>query len=61
MQWLSVVRCLSEELIGGMMTELDTYLTAAADFEADRTDVDAFTASVLKFWRTHRTELPVWA
>jgi len=58
---LSVVRCISEELIEGMLTELDGYTTAARDFETDRADVDAFTTSVLKFWRTHRSRLPTWA
>ena len=58
---LSVVRCISEELIEGMLTELDRYTTAARDFEVDRADVDAFTESVLKFWRTHRSTLPMWA
>jgi hypothetical protein len=58
---LSVVRCISEELIEGMLTELDKYTTAARDFETDRADVETFTSSVLKFWRTHRSELPTWS
>jgi hypothetical protein len=58
---LAVVRCLSEELIDGMTTELDKYLTFAAGFIVDRTDVAAFTESVLKFWRVHRSDIPTWA
>jgi len=58
---LSAVRCISEELIEGMLTELDGYTTAARDFEADRADFDAFTTSVLKFWRTHCSRLPTCA
>ena len=58
---LSVMRCISEELIEGMLSELDRYTTAARDFETDREDVEMFTSSVLKFWRTHRSQLPTWA
>ena len=58
---LSVVRCISEELIEGMLPKLDRYTTAARDFEADRADFDAFTTSVLKFWRTHCSRLPTCA
>lgn len=60
-QSLAVVRCLSPKLIDGMTAELNKYLVAAAGFEVDRADVNAFTESVLKFWRVHRTEIPTWA
>jgi hypothetical protein len=60
-QSLSVVRCITEDLIEGMLTELDKYIIAAHDFEADPADIEAFTTSVLAFWRTHRCALPMWA
>ena len=53
--------CISEELIEGILTELDGYTTSARDFETDREDVEMFTSSVLKFWRMHRSQLPTWA
>ena len=58
---LAVMRCIAERLIESMKTELHTYLTLAADFKVDRADVGAFTESVLKFWRSHCKELPLWA
>ena len=58
---LSVLRCISGELIEGMLTELDGYIAAARDFETDREDVEMFTSSVLKFCRSHRSRLPTWA
>jgi hypothetical protein len=58
---LTVLRCLPPELIEGMSGELDKYLSAAADFEVDRSDVDSFTKNVLKFWSVHHSEIRAWA
>ena len=44
-----------------MKTELDKYTTAAADISISRADVQDFTDDVLAFWRTHKSELPMWA
>ena len=44
-----------------MKLELDKYATAVADVSISRADVQEFTDDVLTFWRTHKSELPMWA
>jgi len=58
---LAIIRCLTRDLIDGMKLELDKYATAVADVSISRADVQEFTDDVLTFWRTHKSELPMWA
>ena len=58
---ITMIRCLTRDLIDGMKLELDKYATAVADVSISRADVQEFTDDVLTFWRTHKSELPMWA
>jgi len=58
---LTVLRCLSRELIDRMKSEVDSYVAAAASVEISRADVQHFTDQVLVFWRAHRHDLLAFA
>ena len=49
-------------MLSGLKQELPIYLAAAAHAEAfDKSDVEAYTNAVLKWWRTNGNSFPKWA
>ena len=49
-------------MLTGMKRELPLYLSAAQNAQPfDTSDVDAFTESVLKWWRINGKSFPTWA
>ncbi|KAK3280462.1 hypothetical protein CYMTET_11697 [Cymbomonas tetramitiformis] len=48
-------------LVSDLEGELPDYLSAAAGFTCDHTDVVAFTEAVLGWWRNHGNTIPKWS